>query len=59
MSWEPADPLPIYFNLANGINIKNVLFSIDNELKTNIFNHVKDKKLNLYIDSFDEGLGIE
>ena len=34
--WKTGQPLPIYFNLANGIEIEKVLQSIDIELKTNI-----------------------
>ncbi len=51
--------MPIYFNLANGIDIDKVLISLDMELKTNLCGHIHNKNLNLYIDSFDEGLGIE
>ena len=29
-NWTKDKPLPIYFNLANNINIKNILTSIDN-----------------------------
>ena len=49
----------MYFNLANGIDIKKVILSMDSELKTNLYDNIKGQSLKLYIDSFDEGLGIE
>ena len=34
-------PLPIYFNLANEIDIQKIISSIDSELKTNLYNNLK------------------
>ncbi len=57
-SWTPGKPLPIYFNLANNIDIDKIFDSINKELRTNIV-PANIKEPHLYIDSFDEGLGIE
>ena len=56
--WEKGRSLPLYFNLANGIDLKSAVNSMNSELGTN----VKLQELpavHLYIDSFDEGLEIE
>jgi hypothetical protein len=58
-NWQSGKPLPIYFNLANNIDLGKILHSLDQELNTNISNNIKGKPLILYIDSFDEGLGIK
>ncbi len=56
--WKSGEPLPIYFNLANGIDLQSILNSINTELGTNL--KTSELKLaHLYIDSFDEGIGIE
>ena len=57
-NWAKSQPLPVYFNLANGVDLKSVISSINLALGTN----VKLQELHavhLYIDSFDEGLEIE
>ncbi len=51
-------PLPIFFNLANTTDMTKIFLSIDAELKTNLYGNIKGR-LNLYIDGFNEGLGIE
>ena len=56
-AWKLGDPLPIYFNLANNIDLLQILDSINNELGTNItIDNIKNQ--HFFIDSFDEGLGI-
>ncbi|MGF1926028.1 MAG: hypothetical protein ACQUHE_17770, partial [Bacteroidia bacterium] len=57
-AWQPGRPLPIYFNLANGIEIDHILNTLNNELGTALRPENLDKS-HLYIDSFDEGFGIE
>lgn len=47
--------MPLYFSLAYETDICNVIRSIDYELKTNLLDNIYSKKLNLFIDSFDEG----
>ncbi|WP_341761071.1 hypothetical protein [Candidatus Tisiphia endosymbiont of Thecophora atra] len=55
--WKPGDPLPIYFNLASNIDLVEIIDSLNKELGTNL--RIEDiKNAHLYIDSFDEGLGI-
>jgi len=57
-SWKSGQPLPIYFNLANGIELKTIINSINAALGTNI--KLQDLKIvHLYIDGFDEGLGLD
>ncbi|WP_342267925.1 pentapeptide repeat-containing protein [Candidatus Tisiphia endosymbiont of Empis tessellata] len=56
-NWKIGDPLPIYFNLASNIDLVKIIDSINNALGTNLkLNDLKNA--HLYIDSFDEGLGI-
>jgi serine/threonine protein kinase len=55
-AWESGSALPIYFNMANNINMKDVLRTLDNELNTGIMDNMKDKAVLLFADSFDEGL---
>ena len=58
--WTEDKPLPIYFNLANNIELVEVLKSLNNELNTNLtIKDLKDTKVQLFVDSFDEGLGIK
>ena len=56
--WKPGMPLPIFFNLANTTDMTKIFLSIDAELKTNLYGNIKGR-INLYIDGFNEGLGIE
>lgn len=59
-SWEIGQPLPIYFNLANGIELETIIQSMNRTLGTYItFQDLRKKGAHLYIDSFDEGLGLE
>ena len=39
--WNYDKPLPIYFNLANGIDMEKIIRSLDSELKTNLYDHIK------------------
>ena len=39
-NWNPDLPLPIYFNLANGIDINKIIRSIDSELNTNLYENI-------------------
>jgi len=56
--WKLGEALPIYFNLASNIDFKKFFESLNNELGTNLkFDNIKES--HLYIDSFDEGVGIE
>ena len=58
-SWKSGDPLPIYFNLANGTDLSDVLLKMNQELKTDLSlqRSLKGQSVHLYIDSFDEGVG--
>ena len=59
-NWQTSQPLPIYFNLANGIELKTVIDSMNQVLGTHItFQDLRKKGAHLYIDSFDEGLGLD
>ena len=58
-NWGKSKPVPIYFNLANGIDLKTIMNGINAELGTNLNIQTLENKIQLYIDSFDEGLGIE
>jgi serine/threonine protein kinase len=58
-NWNGEKSLPIYFNLATNIELDAILRSLDQELKTNIRDNLKENSVILFIDSFDEGLGIE
>ncbi|WP_342269666.1 WD40 domain-containing protein [Rickettsia endosymbiont of Orchestes rusci] len=56
-NWKPGNPLPIYFNFASNIDLVKVINSFNNELGTNLkLENIQNA--HLYIDSFDEGLGI-
>ena len=59
--WKSGDPLPIYFNLANGIELPDVLSKLNQELKTDLSldKNLKNQRVHLYVDSFDEGIGTE
>ena len=57
-SWSAGKALPVYFNLAGGIDLDTVIRSLNTELGSNI-QVDNQKNYHLYIDSFDEGLGIE
>ena len=57
--WTRGQPLPIYFNLANGIDLKTIINSMNAELGTNLKLSELKTEVHLYIDSFDEGLEIE
>ena len=52
-------PLPIYFNLANGTDFKNIMNLMNIELNTNIRLQELKNEVHLYIDSFDEGIEME
>ena len=57
--WKLGDPLPIYFNLANGIQLEKIFQNLNNELRTNLtLGNLKGKGIQIFADSFDEGLGI-
>ena len=58
---RPGDPLPIYFNLANGIELPDILAKLNQELKTDLSleKNLKNHRVHLYVDSFDEGIGTE
>ncbi len=56
--WEIDHPLPVYFNLADNIDLDKIMISLDQKLHTNIKNNIVGRNLCLYVDSFDEGLGI-
>ena len=59
-NWESGQPLPVYFNLANGIELKMIIDSMNRVLGTHItFQDLRRKGVHLYIDSFDEGLGLD
>ena len=59
-NWKSGQPLPIYFNLANGIELETILNSMNRVLGTRVtFQDLQKKGAHLYIDSFDEGLGME
>lgn len=51
--WQEGDALPIYFNLANEVEIGKIIKSIDQELNTDIQKYLKGSLVHLYIDSFD------
>ncbi|WP_375330738.1 NACHT and WD40 repeat domain-containing protein [Candidatus Tisiphia endosymbiont of Oplodontha viridula] len=56
-NWQPGNSLPIYFNLDSNIDLVKIIDSLNNALGTNLkLNDLKN--VHLYIDSFDEGLGI-
>jgi hypothetical protein len=59
-NWDSSKPLPLYFNLANGTNLREVVNSLQAELKVNLndylFEKSLEKKVIFFIDSFDEGL---
>ena len=59
--WKTGDPLPIYFNLANGIELPDILAKLNQELKTDLSldNNLKNYRVHLYVDSFDEGIGTD
>ena len=58
--WKTSQPLPIYFNLANGIELRTIIDSMNQILGTHItFQDLRKKGVHLYIDSFDEGLGLD
>ena len=58
--WESGKPLPVYFNLANGLELKMIIDSMNRVLGTHItFQDLRRKGVHLYIDSFDEGLGLD
>ena len=55
--WKPGDQLPMYFNLANNIDLNKILNTLNNELGTNLtIDNIKNQ--HYFIDSFDEGLKI-
>ena len=54
-----GQPLPIYFNLANGTDLKSIINTMNQELNTNIRLQELQNDVHLYIDSFDEGLEME
>ena len=58
-NWKSGEPLPIYFNLANGIELQDILSKLNHELKTDLSlnKSLKNERVHLYIDSFDEGIG--
>ena len=59
-NWQTNQPLSIYFNLANGIELKTIIDSMNQVLGTHItFQDLRKKGVHLYIDSFDEGLGLD
>ena len=59
-NWQTSQPLPIYFNLANGIELRTIIESMNQVLGTHItFQGLRKKGVHLYIDSFDEGLGLD
>jgi len=56
-NWKPGMPVPIYFNLANNIDLEKIILSLNKDLGTNLT--IENlQNAHLYIDSFDEGLGI-
>ena len=58
--WKTSQPLPIYFNLANSIELKTIIDSMNQVLGTHITSQdLRKKGVHLYIDSFDEGLGLD
>ena len=59
-NWKTSQPLPIYFNLANGIELATIINSMNRVLGTHItLQDLRKKGVCLYIDSFDEGLGLD
>mgnify|MGYP000859612344 CR=1 FL=1 len=59
-NWQTSQPLPIYFNMANGIELRTIIDSMNQVLGTHItFQDLRKKGVHLYIDSFDEGLGLD
>ena len=58
--WKTSQPLPIYFNQANSIELKTIIDSMNQVLGTHITSQdLRKKGVHLYIDSFDEGLGLD
>lgn len=57
-NWHAGEPLPIYFNLANGTNLEEILLKLNQELGTDLTpTNLCKHKVHLYVDSFDEGIG--
>ena len=61
--WDASKPLPIFFNLANEVDLEEVIKKINNNLSCNLqlkeFSTQKEKKVlsesvHLFIDSYDE-----
>lgn len=54
--WKFGNPLPIYLNLAYSIDITESIKNLDDILQTNIFSQLPSTEINLFLDSFDEGI---
>ena len=53
-------PVPLYFNMANGSDLKFVISQLNSILKVELKilgGNLSKHKVHLYIDSFDEGIG--
>jgi serine/threonine protein kinase len=55
-SWEPGKPLPIFFNLANEVELERIFRRINTSIGCNLSpDSPTETAIHLFIDSYDEG----